>query len=283
MGTYLSIPRLPMDWAVDLLSNRRDIGDIKRERRDLIENGYFFWLDDRPSDPPRKLNLNRFYVRALDAMTETLHDSLFYEFFHDDHEEPDGPGGSSTDECATQQLPTPGSECAPPEPEESSLPSSLGNDIAVADTSDFNCGTPNGDIQAAFCASESPKEADLEETKNAFDRIEQRGSVCADLVKRGRRLLSKGDFRYFDQTVAFGIGGIGSPDYQYVLLARLWLSFVNLTGSAEEPNGTTVRINLDFAIAHELDHVFGRDHIVYSDGTESEWVTPNAKRCSGLY
>jgi hypothetical protein len=91
MGTYRSIPRLPTDWAVDLLSNRRDIGDIRRERWDLIENGHTFWLDDRPSDAPRKLDLDRFYVRALDAMTGTPHDSLFYEFVHDDHGEADDP------------------------------------------------------------------------------------------------------------------------------------------------------------------------------------------------
>jgi hypothetical protein len=91
MGTYLSTHRFPLVWAVDLLSNRRDIGDIKRERWDLIENGYTFWLDDRPSDTPRKLDLDRYYVRALDAMTGTLHDSLFDEFVHDDHEESDDP------------------------------------------------------------------------------------------------------------------------------------------------------------------------------------------------
>ena len=91
MGTYLSTHRFPLVWAVDLLSNRRDIGDIKRERWDLIENGHTFWLDDRPSDAPRKLDLDRFYVRALDAMTGTLHDSLFYEFVHDDYGESDDP------------------------------------------------------------------------------------------------------------------------------------------------------------------------------------------------
>jgi hypothetical protein len=83
--------RFPLVWAVDLLSGRCQIADVKRHRRDLLENGHAFWLDETLEENPQMLDFHTFHVRSLDAMTGTLHDPRFYEFVHNDHEEPDVP------------------------------------------------------------------------------------------------------------------------------------------------------------------------------------------------
>ena len=89
-------------------------------------------------------------------------------------------------------------------------PTSLGNDIVEADTSDFDCDNPNGQIQAAFCASESPTGTALRKTREALNQIDSRGGKCSSLAELGRRLLRTGKLRYFDQPVAPDFGGIGS-------------------------------------------------------------------------
>jgi len=40
---------------------------------------------------------------------------------------------------------------------------------------------------------------------------------------------------------------------------------------------STVTVNFEFILIHEIEHVLGRDHI-----EDSRWLTPNANLCSGL-
>lgn len=88
MGTYLSTPRLPLSWAVDLLTGRREIVDLKRGQSERMEGAYTFWLDDPPEVAPYSLDFSKFYKRAIDAMTGTLHDRFAREFRHDEPDDP---------------------------------------------------------------------------------------------------------------------------------------------------------------------------------------------------
>ena len=91
MGTYLSLPRLPVDWAVDLLTGRHEIVDLKRgqpERMMERERMYMFWVEEEPDKVPYMLDFNKFYKRAVDTMTGTVHDRFAREFRHDEPDDP---------------------------------------------------------------------------------------------------------------------------------------------------------------------------------------------------
>lgn len=91
MGSYLSLVRLPLGVAVDLLTGRCSITDVKRTHPERINGrsrSYELWMEEQPEQDPYHLYFDRRYVEALDALTGNVH-SRFAREFRDD--EPDDP------------------------------------------------------------------------------------------------------------------------------------------------------------------------------------------------
>lgn len=92
MGSYLSLVRLPLGVAVDLLTGRCSITDVKRTHPERINGrsrSYELWMEEQPEQDPYHLYFDRRYVRALGALTGKVHDRFAREFFVD--EEPKNP------------------------------------------------------------------------------------------------------------------------------------------------------------------------------------------------
>jgi len=170
----------------------------------------------------------------------------------------------------------------PPPPGEVNLPLMIENDLILDDT------VPDCDEEQTepwkidFCASSEPTGIRLEKTLTAFNKIEQRGAECINIVSKGRELLENGNLRYFPrpnrQNNVSGGWGFEQLDGGLALLMDEWVDnwFENVA-SVSENNGSTVTVNFEFILIHEIEHVLGRDHI-----EDSRWLTPNANLCSGL-
>lgn len=146
--------------------------------------------------------------------------------------------------------------------------------IVAADTLP-NCGqVQTAQWTHAYCNSFPPAGDQLLRTHQAFDRIAARGGECANIAAFGRQLLSEGRFRYFPHQELYekytgwgGRWGAGEKE-SGVLLATFW------PDDFGDPKGLGYP-NFDNKIAHEIEHVMGRDHI----GPDQ---TLNSRACAGL-
>lgn len=138
-----------------------------------------------------------------------------------------------------------------------------------------------------YCASQVPTGARLTRTHAALDNIEQEGGVCVNIAQRGRDILSDSQLRYFPRPTNRDPkdidGGYGSPnvegtDYGFVLLMDEWVDIWTFNPVLiPDRDGTSVLVNFEFALVHEIEHAMGEPHV-----GNSRWITPNAKKCSGL-
>ena len=83
MGSYLSLVRLPLGVAVDLLTERCSITDVKRmhpERINGRSRSYKLWMEEQPEQDPYRLYFGKRYVQPLDALTGKVHGRFAHEF-----------------------------------------------------------------------------------------------------------------------------------------------------------------------------------------------------------
>jgi len=170
--------------------------------------------------------------------------------------------------------------CVDPAPAELGIPDMI-DDFVPLDTLSIDCSNPQGWRAHAYCAAAPPEDEDLNDVQDALDRIEQRGEACADIDSHGRSQLQAGMIRFYPRNVHPNAGGgfswVGRP----IHLSDQWIRYGADSGIAvTDPTGETIRLSLDMALVHELEHNLGRDHIVVN-GTESLFLTPNVLQCSG--
>lgn len=189
----------------------------------------------------------------------------------------DGSGGTGDSGCDPNAIfQTP--ECEEEEEIEIAPPEMLDDDyVANTDTTDINCnGTNLIPSEKAWCASSIPQGETLTKTNNALNNIEQRGQVCAEIAQKGGQLLNEFGLRYYPSgTIPFG--GRGGPNFG-VLLSDVWIkNYLNNVANITDSDGTKVKINFEFALAHEIEHAMGRGNV-----NGSNWRTPNVVQCTGL-
>jgi hypothetical protein len=91
MGSYLSLVRLPIGVAVDLLTGRCSITDVKRTHPERINGrgrSYELWMEEQPERTPYALFFAKQYVQPLDALTGEVHDRFAREFRYDESDDP---------------------------------------------------------------------------------------------------------------------------------------------------------------------------------------------------
>lgn len=149
---------------------------------------------------------------------------------------------------------------------------------AIADTTNIDCNSSSlTATEIAWCASTVPKGTNLITINNALNKIKQRGSECAEIAQKGQQLLNQFGIRYYPSgTIPYG--GRGGPQFG-ILLSDAWFADYYINGFKEiiDIDGIKVKINLEYALVHEIEHALGRHHI-----SDSSWRTPHAVSCSGL-
>jgi hypothetical protein len=126
---------------------------------------------------------------------------------------------------------------------------------------------PTQNWQHAYCNSSPPEGERLTKTRNALERIRQRGGECANIATAGLNLLAAGRLRYYAYHEAYGsVGGWGSPEVG-ALLDSGWIDGF----SDSDPN-------LQGKLIHEIEHAMGRlEH--YTTMGYNQTLNENA--CSG--
>lgn len=119
----------------------------------------------------------------------------------------------------------------------------------------------------------------------ALDRIEARGGICETLAQAGRVLLQREDgiraFRASD--IPLGVKKAGGAGFvEGVVLRDNWFDLLNTTLGF-----TGWKVNLEFALAHELDHhLHGAGHVYIPEADYPSLsyysITTNTERCAGV-
>lgn len=128
--------------------------------------------------------------------------------------------------------------------------------------------------EQAYCAGTQPAGVRLNRVNDALGRMELRGEECRALADRARALLVQGHVRIYSNAGQYR-GGYAPLGGDWIALDSRW---VDLFHSSLSGDGR----NLDHALAHELDHILGRHHLINPDGTEDKYNTPNSRHCAGL-
>lgn len=127
---------------------------------------------------------------------------------------------------------------------------------------------------------------------DALNRMAALGGVCADLASLGQTLLSSGWLRVYNRgpNTSYAGGGfapLGAGSGGYLLLDAGWTDFYyDQDKYAEESTyitgaWVTVKRNLQYALAHELDHLRGRQHLDLKSQGGKTYLTENSILCGG--
>jgi hypothetical protein len=165
-----------------------------------------------------------------------------------------GGGGAGVPECPDYGCEEP----SPPHDEDYIEP---GSDIP-------DCTQPVFlDWERAYCDSQPPSGERLTRTQNSLQRVETRGSECANIAAFGRQLLAAGKIRYFPSGDYGNVGGWGDPEMG-ALLDEAWV---------DDFGGTATGYgNFDMKLVHEIEHAMGRGHV------EGSTETPHSASCAGF-
>lgn len=126
-------------------------------------------------------------------------------------------------------------------------------------------GTNKADYFTAWCAGASPDTNQWAAINSAIARIDSHGGVCSQLASTLRSVT----LRVIPEGYKFGGFAPNGGDYMGVTAG--WISW----GQTRTPSG----LNLDAILAHEADHINGKDHLVVN-GVEDPDRTPNTVACS---
>lgn len=178
-----------------------------------------------------------------------------------------------------------------PPPNEELIPPASFDDILIIE--DPDCSKPYDDsslysrkIYDIFCKSYNPTGNQLTKINDAIDEIESRDGVCEDIANEARNLLSINRFKLFqhEEGEPGGIGGPMGSSLSFVSIAEKYLNYttetVSVVGLTNTGQTYEHEVNLEWLIAHEIDHVLGFNEPDHMNG--DPWLTPNVQECSGL-
>jgi len=139
----------------------------------------------------------------------------------------------------------------------------------------IDCDDPSTPQQQAVCDSELPDSAREAEIVSAFNRMEARGPECQAIANHGEQLLQGDKIRIFDGSYSFQ-GLYGGPE------SGIYISAKYVDTYTDPENALLGQFNLDWILAHEIDHAMGHSHILGDDGQEIPAHTPHSMQCSGI-
>ena len=114
--------------------------------------------------------------------------------------------------------------------------------------------------------------AELAQFKDRLDSMRTKGSDCANLAAIGDSLIARNRIRVFSAGPNFGgAAPLGGGWNSWMVIQREWFTHYATTPT---PGGRT----LGHTIAHELDHLDGKQHVV-DNGVTLVHLTPNTLSC----
>jgi hypothetical protein len=156
-------------------------------------------------------------------------------------------------------------------------------------------------LDAAWCKGKAPSELQTGLIREALTRMTALGGRCALLADLGFKLISRNYnnpshpvLRVFTQSTHTGGGftlangalpQFGGPDGQnsWVALGNHYFGFPDADNASVARPGYPYRTTIQWALAHELDHLLGPDkHHVINNGVEDKFVTDYTKVCSDV-
>jgi hypothetical protein len=193
---------------------------------------------------------------------------------------PGCPGDTQTDYGPPAYLYPPGSDDAPQKP---SRPNCNPANIPNLDEKDV-----------AWCQAPVPQNDQRRKLLQALDAMTAMGGVCATIAAVGRSVFDQGALRvYTPKSTGYKGGGFGSANLGtsgYIVINRLYTDGLYDSGRYKKftttlPDGTpvTVNVNLQYIVAHEIDHLMSSDdHLDPAPKGGQGWLTPHAAACSGI-
>jgi hypothetical protein len=166
-------------------------------------------------------------------------------------------GGTGGDGSTSPDPTCPESGCTEPEV-------TLENDMERGTIPPDDCLNPNNtNWQKIYCRS-TIDTTQARKTRQALDRIAQRGPECEILAQKGLEMLQAGEIRFFTWTEGDD-SGYGHPNSDIQIAAQMVARYDPLLEDQD----------FEHVLVHELDHVFRRDHI----DPPYNWHTPNTALC----
>ena len=165
--------------------------------------------------------------------------------------------------------------------------------IAVTGAIDCRYYQPDA-TRRTYCTAKIPDYDRKNRYVAALAAIRARGGPCVELADLGETLLNSGRMRVFVKGVSPNYlndgggsplggalpqnGGWNGPD-AWMVSDAVWADYYSQkTATSVMADGTPIKRNFQTHLAHELDHLLGRDH---SD-PEGKWYTPNQQFCGGV-
>lgn len=146
----------------------------------------------------------------------------------------------------------------------------------------------------AWCKAGIPQYSRKTRIADALAKMAQLGGVCADLAAMGQSVLSEGALRVYTPNAdgsGFQKGGFASANMGargYIVIHKnytdaFWQEYDTQTTKLPDGTSVTFKVNLQFILAHEIDHLGSPDdHLDPISKGGQGWLTPHAIQCSGL-
>jgi hypothetical protein len=133
-----------------------------------------------------------------------------------------------------------------------------------------------------WCSGRPPTGHRLDVISTAVEQIRAKGGVCAQLAAIADALLGRGDLHVYtgDAASVGGFaprGGGSSGTNSYMGLHVQWTDI--FPDAAHKTKNEPHQRDLQFSLAHELDHLYGSSHVVKADGKVDPYVTTNNYLC----
>jgi hypothetical protein len=136
-------------------------------------------------------------------------------------------------------------------------------------------------VVSACAASRPPTSSQRRALDSAMEEID-RITGCEEIARRARSFLVEGTLRVFPHSAGrFGnggsLGGYGGSDFPgiAIMISDIWFGS---RVTARDRDGTSVTLNLRFAVVHEVEHTMGRNHLSESNFRLSD----DTFRCAGI-
>jgi hypothetical protein len=165
-------------------------------------------------------------------------------------------------------------------------PNETQQDMAALAQTPPDCTHPRNTKERAYCTGVDPSGVRLDRLNAVLARMDSLGGECAALAAVGRRLVADRHIRIYVNSAFPAFSGAAPLDgsntnpavNEWMVLSDAWFdSFYDASHHTTFPHDLYAPRNLEQVLAHEADHLVGREH-VGTDGSQ----TPNSQSCSGL-
>jgi hypothetical protein len=170
----------------------------------------------------------------------------------------------------------------------------MGDTFVPPDSVPPNCNQPQLSAGGrAWCIGAPPTGTRWTRVYMALARMAEKGGICVTLANVGGALLNTDRIRLFPSTDSTAIGGAavlgGATQAQggtsgpnaWLVLNEFWTDqYWDFDHRSNEVGGR--RRTLQLALAHELDHLVGNDHVGAGTAQVDLFTTPNQLACSDM-